>query len=81
MLLAVCGDQTLDFIPEFSTLRVDDLPEELITLGNLETPFSKMLHNMGLTLPQATAVAINSYEEVVFINYHLKFIEMINLIP
>jgi anthocyanidin 3-O-glucosyltransferase len=72
MLLAVCGDQTLDFIPGFSKLRVDDLPEEVITtLGNLETPFSKMLHNMGLTLPQATAVAINSYEEVVFINYYL----------
>jgi hypothetical protein len=29
-----------------------------------------MLYNIGLMLPQATAVAINSYEEVL-LNYHL----------
>jgi anthocyanidin 3-O-glucosyltransferase len=69
MVSAVCGDQTLDFIPGFSTIRVADLPEGVV-LGNLDSPFSKMLYNIGLMLPQATAVAINSYEEVL-LNYHL----------
>ncbi|XP_059461979.1 flavonoid 3-O-glucosyltransferase-like [Corylus avellana] len=80
----VCGDQTLDFVPGFSTLRVDDLPEGVIMLGKLETPFSKMLYNMGLTLPQATAVAINSYEEVdpdAVTELKSKFLKFLNVGP
>jgi len=56
-------DQTLEIIPGFSSsMRAVDLPEGVIT--NISTPFSMMLHNMGLMLPNATAVAINSYEEI-----------------
>ncbi|KAG2692137.1 hypothetical protein I3760_08G038200 [Carya illinoinensis] len=56
-------DQIVDFIPGFSAVGVADLPEGIV-LGNLDSPFSKMLYDMGLALPQATAVAINSFEEL-----------------
>ena len=65
MLFLIAGseDQTLEIIPGFSSsMRAVDLPEGVIT--NISTPFSMMLHNMGLMLPNATAVAINSYEEI-----------------
>ncbi|KAG2699298.1 hypothetical protein I3843_07G185700 [Carya illinoinensis] len=55
--------RTLDFIPGFSSVRVADLPQGVLS-GNLESPFSKMLHGMGLMLGEATAVVINSFEEL-----------------
>jgi hypothetical protein len=61
-LLAGDEDQTLDFIPGFSTIRAVDLPEGVI--GDITSPFAIMLHNMGLMLPHANAVAINSFEEM-----------------
>ncbi|NP_001267832.1 Anthocyanidin 3-O-glucosyltransferase 2-like [Vitis vinifera] len=56
-------DQTLDFIPGFSAIKVEDLPEGIV-FGDIESPFACMLHKMGLTLPRATAVATNSFEEL-----------------
>ncbi|KAL6331675.1 hypothetical protein AAG906_014325 [Vitis piasezkii] len=55
--------QTLDFIPGLSSIHAVDLPEEIVS-GNLDSPFSQMLHKMGLTLPRAAAVVINSFEEM-----------------
>lgn len=46
-----------------SKVRLEDLPEGII-FGNLESLFSRMLHQMGLMLPLATAVFINSFEEL-----------------
>ncbi|KAL6292682.1 hypothetical protein ACE6H2_000824 [Prunus campanulata] len=56
------GKQTLDFLPGFSRFQMDDLPEGIV--GKLESPLATLLHKMGQKLPKATAVAINSFEEV-----------------
>ncbi|KAA8535493.1 hypothetical protein F0562_030496 [Nyssa sinensis] len=56
-------NEILKFIPGFSTLRLGDLPDGVL-FGNLESPFSIMLHKMGQALPRATAVPINSFEEL-----------------
>ena len=42
---------------------IEDLPEGVV-FGNLESLFSEMLHQMGLMLPRAAAVFINSFEEL-----------------
>lgn len=41
-------------------MKVSDLPEGVVK--EIEDPFAVMLHKMGLMLPRATTVAINSYE-------------------
>jgi len=46
-----------------SNVRISDLPLGVVS-GDLDSPFSKMLHNMGLMLPKASAVVINSFEEL-----------------
>ncbi|KAE8717729.1 Anthocyanidin 3-O-glucosyltransferase 2 [Hibiscus syriacus] len=56
-------DETLNFIPGLSNVRIRDLPEGIV-FGKLESFFSVMLHKMGQVLPQATAVFINSFEEL-----------------
>ncbi|XP_021688608.2 flavonoid 3-O-glucosyltransferase [Hevea brasiliensis] len=53
----------LDFLPGFSGICATDIPPE-ITCGDLNSPMPRMLHKMGLMLPKATAVAINSFEEI-----------------
>ncbi|PON62438.1 UDP-glucuronosyl/UDP-glucosyltransferase [Trema orientale] len=57
------GNEHLSFIPGMSKIQVQDLPEGIV-FGNLDSFFSTMLHQMGLKLPQATAVFINSFEEL-----------------
>ncbi|CAK9142291.1 unnamed protein product [Ilex paraguariensis] len=49
------ADQTLNFLPGMAPIHVNDLPEGVL-YGNLDSPFSRMLHNMGLTVEQATTV-------------------------
>ncbi|KAL4278987.1 hypothetical protein GQ457_03G001770 [Hibiscus cannabinus] len=56
-------DETLNFIPGMSNVRIRDLPEGIV-FGNLESFFSKLLHKMGQVLPEATVVFINSFEEL-----------------
>ncbi|KAL2534790.1 UDP-glycosyltransferase 78D2 [Abeliophyllum distichum] len=56
-------DEILDFIPGFSALCLSDLPSGIIS-GNLESPFAVMLHKMGQTVQSATALAINSFDEL-----------------
>ncbi|KAE9451360.1 hypothetical protein C3L33_16770, partial [Rhododendron williamsianum] len=56
-------NDVVKFIPGFSELRLGDLPMGVL-FGNLESPFAIMLHKMGLALPKATAVVINSFEEI-----------------
>ncbi|XP_043694592.1 anthocyanidin 3-O-glucosyltransferase 7-like [Telopea speciosissima] len=62
---AVAGreDETLGFIPGMSSACIRDLQDGII-VGNLESTFASMLHRMGKMLPRATAVLINTYEEV-----------------
>ncbi|KAJ0078930.1 hypothetical protein Patl1_24517 [Pistacia atlantica] len=46
-----------------SKVQVRDLPEGVV-LGNLQSLFSNMLHQMGRKLPQADAVFLNCFEEL-----------------
>lgn len=63
LCVAESEDKTLDFLPGFSKIRAKDLMEGVIS-GSTESPFLEMLQKMGKTLPKASAVAINSYEEI-----------------
>ncbi|KAL9225063.1 hypothetical protein vseg_001030 [Gypsophila vaccaria] len=56
-------DDQLDFIPGMSKIRVQDLPAGIV-MGNLESYFARMLHQMGRALPRASAVCISSCEEL-----------------
>lgn len=57
------SEKVLEFIPGMSAIRSIDLPEGVV-MGNLEAPFARMLHKMGQMMSLATAVAINSFEEL-----------------
>lgn len=57
------GNDVVKFIPGFSELRLGDLPTGIL-FGNLESPFAVMLHKMGRAFPKATAIVINSFEEL-----------------
>ncbi|XP_058728728.1 flavonoid 3-O-glucosyltransferase-like [Vicia villosa] len=48
-----------NFLPGFPELDASDLPEGVI--DDINGPFATMLHKMGLALPRATAVTINSF--------------------
>ncbi|KAK6942785.1 UDP-glucuronosyl/UDP-glucosyltransferase [Dillenia turbinata] len=61
--LEECEEEPLKFIPGLSSVLVKDLPEGILS-GNLESEFPKMLHNMSRMLPKATAVCVNSFEEI-----------------
>ncbi|KAK4752513.1 hypothetical protein SAY87_021311 [Trapa incisa] len=56
-------DEPLSFIPGMSKMRLKDLPEGVL-FGNLESPFSNILLQMGRAFPTAAAVAVNSFEEL-----------------
>ncbi|KAL5709178.1 hypothetical protein ACHQM5_019896 [Ranunculus cassubicifolius] len=55
-------DELLSFVPGLESIRSRDLPHEICR--NLDSPFGQMLHTMGLTISRATAVAINSFQEL-----------------
>ncbi|XP_052200437.1 flavonol 3-O-glucosyltransferase F3GT2-like isoform X1 [Diospyros lotus] len=57
------GDGALEFIPGLSSVRPDDIPDGILT-GKLDSPMAELLHNMAKHLPRATAVALNSFEEL-----------------
>ncbi|KAG2239317.1 hypothetical protein Bca4012_024061 [Brassica carinata] len=56
-------EETLGFISGMEKIRVKDTPEGVV-FGNLDSVFSTTLHKMGLALPRADAVFINSFEEL-----------------
>ncbi|XP_062028752.1 anthocyanidin 3-O-glucosyltransferase 2-like [Rosa rugosa] len=53
--------KTLEVIPGLSTMRIEDLPEEVLPSESL---FSHTLRRIGLVLPQSTAVVMNFYQEL-----------------
>ena len=77
-------DATLEFVPGLSQMRVSDLPEELLS-RNLEgeSLFSRTLSQIGLVLPRASAVVLNSYEELnpplLSCDLKLKFQNVLNV--
>ncbi|KAJ0765578.1 putative UDP-glucuronosyl/UDP-glucosyltransferase, UDP-glycosyltransferase family [Helianthus annuus] len=56
-------EEIVDLMPGLKAVRLGDLPSGVV-LGNLESPFSTMLHKMGRTLHKATAVTLNSFQEL-----------------
>ncbi|KAG5560763.1 hypothetical protein RHGRI_003942 [Rhododendron griersonianum] len=67
----------------FSELRLGDLPTGVL-FGNLESPFAIMQHKMGRALPKATAIAINSIEELdpdIIQDLKSKFKMILNVSP
>ncbi|TXG61015.1 hypothetical protein EZV62_012378 [Acer yangbiense] len=56
-------EQTVDFLPGFSTIRAMDVPEGIIS-RSLDCPFATLMNKMGQMLPYASAIAINSFEEI-----------------
>ncbi|KAK9928039.1 hypothetical protein M0R45_025196 [Rubus argutus] len=54
-------DKTLEVIPGLSTMRISDLPEEVLPGKSL---FSHTLSRIGQVLPQSTAVVMNFYREL-----------------
>ena len=56
-------DQTLELIPGLQGIKINDLPNEVL-MDNQESPLAHMVYNMALNLQRATAVVINSFEEI-----------------
>ncbi|XXG51658.1 hypothetical protein AAC387_Pa03g0181 [Persea americana] len=56
-------DESLAFIPGCSQFRVRDLPEGIV-FGPLDFSLFKSLHRMSQELPRATAVLVNTIEEM-----------------
>lgn len=70
----------LSFIPGMSKMRLKDLPEGVL-FGNLESPFSHMLLQMGRSIPRANTVAVNSFEELEpVLTQHMKSNDIPNLL-
>ncbi|TKY59436.1 UDP-glycosyltransferase 78D2 [Spatholobus suberectus] len=58
------GNTTLDFFPGLSKLRVEDMSDDLLCVGEEETEFTRTLVSQGRVLPQAKAVVMNFFEEL-----------------
>ncbi|XP_043694596.1 anthocyanidin 3-O-glucosyltransferase 7-like [Telopea speciosissima] len=56
--------ETLGFIPGMSSVRIRDVMIDGIIIENLGSTFISMVHRMAQMLPRATAVLINTYEEL-----------------
>ncbi|GMH18463.1 hypothetical protein Nepgr_020304 [Nepenthes gracilis] len=76
-------NQPLTFIPGFSNIRVQDLPDGVV-FENLESSFLRTLHQMGRVLHRADLVFANSFHEldpVVTAELNLKLGRFINVGP
>lgn len=59
----VLEDKTLDFLPDFSTIRIVDLPQGIIA-GDFEATIPSVLNKLGKYYPRAVAIAANTFEEL-----------------
>ncbi|PIA37060.1 hypothetical protein AQUCO_03100072v1 [Aquilegia coerulea] len=57
------GNEPISFIPGMDTVRYCDLPEEIRRYSS-QSLFCQMLDMAGEMMPRATAIAINSFEEL-----------------
>ncbi|KAI3976409.1 hypothetical protein MKX01_008267 [Papaver californicum] len=76
-------EELIDFIPGLSLIRIRDLQEGII-FGGLESEFSVMLQKMGLALPRAAAVTMNSFAELdlpILEDFKSKFQKCLTLGP
>ncbi|XP_061359992.1 kaempferol 3-O-beta-D-galactosyltransferase-like isoform X2 [Gastrolobium bilobum] len=58
------GDRTFDFLPGLSKMRAEDMPLDILYVGEEVTLFSRTLASLGKVLPQAKAVVINFFMEL-----------------
>ncbi|KFK25928.1 hypothetical protein AALP_AA8G181400 [Arabis alpina] len=75
-------EDMLGFIPGMEKIRVKDTPEEVF--GNLDFALPNALRQMGLALPRANAVFLNSFEELdpaLTRNFKPKFKHYLNIGP
>ncbi|KAJ4834763.1 hypothetical protein Tsubulata_020002 [Turnera subulata] len=56
-------EEPISCIPGMSKIKVGDLPEGVV-FGDTQSFFSCMLQKMGLALPKAAAVLINTFQEL-----------------
>ncbi|KAD3068063.1 hypothetical protein E3N88_35943 [Mikania micrantha] len=56
-------DEIPNLIPGLPMIRFSDIPKEVI-FGDLESPFATMLHKMVGAITKATAVLVNSFQEL-----------------
>ncbi|KAL9224265.1 hypothetical protein vseg_000321 [Gypsophila vaccaria] len=56
-------EDALASIPGLSNVHISDLPMGIVS-GDLNAPFSLMLHKMGTMLPKAKVVALNVFQEL-----------------
>ncbi|KAK6944246.1 UDP-glucuronosyl/UDP-glucosyltransferase [Dillenia turbinata] len=59
--LAKYENQSLEFIPGLSAIRVKDIPPEILH-ENPNSTFPRMLDNMVQVLPRARAIAVNAFD-------------------
>ncbi|KAB1224445.1 Anthocyanidin 3-O-glucosyltransferase 2 [Morella rubra] len=57
-------DKALDFVPGLSIMRFRDLSQEILLGDSNSSLFSSTLYRIGGVLPQATAVIMNSFQEL-----------------
>ncbi|KAK4594718.1 hypothetical protein RGQ29_018428 [Quercus rubra] len=57
-------DKTLDVIPGLSTVRFCDLSDEVLQGDSNSSLFSQTLYRMSKVLPQASAIVMNSFQEI-----------------
>ncbi|KAK7363057.1 hypothetical protein VNO77_05186 [Canavalia gladiata] len=58
------ANTTLEFLPGLSKMRVEDVPRDMLDVGEKETLFTRTLNSLGEVLPQAKAVVMNFFEEL-----------------
>ncbi|KAB1224455.1 Anthocyanidin 3-O-glucosyltransferase 2 [Morella rubra] len=58
------ADKALEFVPGLSKMRFRDLPQEVLLGDSSSSLFSSTLYRIGGVLPQATAVIMNSFQEL-----------------
>ncbi|XP_061359994.1 anthocyanidin 3-O-glucosyltransferase 7-like [Gastrolobium bilobum] len=58
------GNRNFNFLPGLSKMRAEDMPLDILYVGEEETVFSRTLVSLGRVLPQAKAVVINFFLEL-----------------
>ncbi|CAI9098558.1 OLC1v1035227C1 [Oldenlandia corymbosa var. corymbosa] len=81
--LASTTERTIGMIPGMEGLSIGDMPREIL-LTNEQSPIALLLYNVALNLPRATAVVVNSFEELdpaISLDLKPRFKNYLNISP
>ncbi|CAI9098559.1 OLC1v1035228C1 [Oldenlandia corymbosa var. corymbosa] len=82
--LATTTGKRVEMIPGLEGLSIDDdMPREVL-LDDEQSPLALLLHNVALNLPRATAVVVNSFEELdpaITLDLKPRFKKYLNISP